>query len=155
MPTDEALQKANAILDKMAILWSEEADEVRDSIAQAIDDARLETETKFLKEIARADEERRGAPIWCWASVDATRSARTHTWGFAHTREEALKCAQSGGWLHSEGGHYTHVVVEKVTPGDTYGDKDEVWFALPDKGARVEPCEKPAKFEKVVCFTIG
>lgn len=137
--TDEALQKANTILDKMAVLWSEEADEVRDSIAQAIDDART---------IAAS------APIWCWASVDVG-GHNTHTWGFAHSREEALTCARSGGWLHSEGGRYTHVMVEKVTPGDIYGDKDEVWFALPDKGARVEPCEKPSCFEKVVCFTIG
>ena len=105
--------------------------------------------------IAQLERDAATAPIWCWASVDAEGSHRAHTWGFSHSREDALAAAQSGGWLHSEGGRYSHVVVEKVGPRDIYKDREEVWFALPDKGARVEPCEKPEKLAKVVAFTIG
>lgn len=189
MPTDEALQKADAILGQMAVLWTEDQESTRQAIAQAIDDARILAEMKAGQErvqdwadakrliawindpdrrpaatafsegnerdIARLFERGSREPIWCWASVDAENGHRAHTWGFAHSKEDALVAAQTAGWLHSEGGSYTHVVVEKVTPGDIYGDKDEVWFALPEQGARVEPCEKPAKFERVVCFTIG
>lgn len=139
MPSDETMDTVNRIFNKMTTPWSEEMDMIRDSVAEVIDNARTVSEN---------------APIWCWASVSGDGYG-THIWGFSHTREGAVKWASQGGELHAEGGRYTHVVVEKVTPGSLYGDKEEVWFALPDKGAKVVPCAKPARLKDTICFTIG
>lgn len=141
MPSDEAMNTANHIFNRLTTPWSEEMDMIRDSVAQAIDNACMVAQE---------------ASIWCWASVNGDGPGYgTHIWGFSHTRENALKWASQGGELHAEGGRYSHVVMERVTPTNLYGDKDEVWFALPDKGAKVVPCEKPERLKNTICFTIG
>ena len=96
--------------------------------------------------------------FWFITSIDTTKPnpARSRTWMFFRTEEEAIRYVQKVGQFFCESGHYNYVVVEGVDCGVLFNTHPRTtWFRL--NGDEIPPtlCEKPAEFKNICNFSIG
>jgi hypothetical protein len=74
--------------------------------------------------------------------------------GFYHDVENAKHAVEENACDINECGYYHFAVIEKVTPGIYNFELDTLWYRW-DSTKGYQPCEKPERFKRVICFGIG
>jgi hypothetical protein len=90
MPTPEALARADRILDGMAVLWTDDREDTRTGIAEALDEARLLAEMAAGRERVQkwADAER----VIAWMDTPASeRKPAIHAFTAGNERQIAYR----------------------------------------------------------------
>ena len=78
---------------------------------------------------------------------------KTRTWGFYFSLDDAIKGMKNN--VDSECGYYTHVAIERFSPGIYCLANFEKWFVFNKESDILIPCKKPEHVKNLINFGIG
>lgn len=82
-------------------------------------------------------------------------SSRVRCVGWFQTKKDAIEVIVENHGNINECGYYPYAVIEEVKPGLYNFDRKEIWFAWDFDKQQYIKCDKPDKFMKTICYSMG
>jgi len=75
--------------------------------------------------------------------------------GYYYDFEKADRAIRENCMDINECGYYPFAVIEPLQEGIYSFPREEHWYQWNKKKEQYEPCEKPERFKKIVCWSLG